>query len=81
MSKGKFDPAAAFYQRLMDDFPKSQMVDFAYNGLGEIAYEKKDYPKALRYFTDGSEKIAAAQKLQRHLSRARENLARARQTG
>ena len=59
----KFDPAAAFYQRLLDDFPKSQMVDFAYNGLGEIAYQKKDYPEALRYFTDGTEKIAAVQKL------------------
>ena len=63
LSKGKFDPAAAFYQRLMDEFPKSQMVDFAFYGLGEIAYQKKDFPKALRYFTDGSEKIAAVQKL------------------
>jgi len=62
-SKGKFDQAAGFYQRLIDDFPKSQMVDYAYNGLGEIAYQKKDYPKALRYFTDGTEKIAATQKL------------------
>jgi len=63
LSKERFDPAAAFYERLMDDFPKSQMVDYAYNGLGEIAYQKKDYPKALRYFTDGSEKIAATQRL------------------
>jgi tetratricopeptide (TPR) repeat protein len=63
LGKGRFDPAAAFYQRLLDDFPKSQMVDFAYNGLGEIAYQKKDYPKALRYFADGTEKIAAVQKL------------------
>jgi TolA-binding protein len=63
LGKGKFDPAAAFYQRLMDDFSKSQMVDFAYNGLGEIACQKKDYTRALRYFTDGTEKVAAAQKL------------------
>ena len=42
----KFDQAAGFYQRLLDDFPKSQMVDFAYNGLGEIAYQKKDYAQA-----------------------------------
>ena len=63
VSQRKFDQAAAFYERLMDDFPKSQMVDFAYHGLGEIAYQKRDYPKALRYFTDGSEKIAAAQKM------------------
>ncbi len=63
LSKGKYDPAAGFYQRLLDDFPKSQMVDFAYYGLGEIAYQKKDYQTALRYFNDGTEKIAAAQKL------------------
>ena len=63
LSKGKFDQAAGFYQRLLDDFPKSQMVDYAYNGLGEIACQKKDYPKALKYFSDGTEKIAAAQKL------------------
>jgi TolA-binding protein len=63
LGKGKFDRAAGFYEKLRDDFPKSQMVDFAYNGLGEIAYEKKNYHKALREFSDGAEKIAAAQKL------------------
>ncbi len=72
----KFDQAAGFYQRLLDDFPKSQMVDFAYNGLGEIAYQKKDYARALRFFTDGTEKIAAAQKLKEiSLGRARALLA------
>lgn len=63
LSKGRFDQATGFYQHLRDEFPKSQMVDFAYYGLGEIAYQKKDYNKALREFTDGTEKIAAAQKL------------------
>ena len=56
-------------------------MDFAYNGLGEIAYQKKDFPKALRYFTDGTEKIAAAQKLKEiSLGRAR-TLACARKAG
>jgi outer membrane protein assembly factor BamD (BamD/ComL family) len=63
LGKGKFDRAAGFYEKLRDDFPRSQMVDFAYNGLGEIAYEKKNYHKALREFSDGAEKIDAAQKL------------------
>ncbi len=63
LSKDKLDQAAGFYQRLRDDFPKSQMLDFAYNGLGEIAYQQKDYPKALREFTEGTDKIATAQKL------------------
>ncbi len=63
LAAGRLDSAAEFYQRLMDDFPKSQMIDFAYNGLGEIAYQKKDYTKALQLFNDGLDKIAAAQKL------------------
>jgi TolA-binding protein len=72
----KFDQAPGFYQRLLDDFPKSQTVDYAYNGLGEIAYQKKDFPKALSYFTDGAVKIAAAQKLKEiSLGRARALLA------
>jgi TolA-binding protein len=72
----RFDQAAGSYQRLMDDFPKSQMVDYAYAGLGEIAYQKKDYPKALCYFTDGAEKIAATQKLKEiSLGRAKALLA------
>ncbi|MGH8093503.1 MAG: tetratricopeptide repeat protein [Chthoniobacterales bacterium] len=63
LGKEKFDRAAEFYRRLLDDFPKSEMLDFACNGLGEIAYQTKNYPRALRYFTDGMEKIAAVQKL------------------
>jgi TolA-binding protein len=63
LSKQKADKAAAFYQRLMEDFPKSDNVDFAYNGLGEIAFQKHDLPGALRHFSDGTEKIAATQKL------------------
>jgi TolA-binding protein len=47
----------------MDEFPKSDYVDFAYNGLGEVALQKNDLPKALSYFTDGTEKIAATTKL------------------
>ena len=39
------------------------MIDYAYNGLGEIAYQKKDFPKALQLFNDGLDKIAASQKL------------------
>jgi TolA-binding protein len=63
LNKAKLEQATGFYQRLLDDYPRSQMVDFAYNGLGEIAYQKKEYTRALGYFTDGTEKIAAAQKL------------------
>ena len=62
-SQQKMEQAAAFYQHLMDEFPKSENLDFAYNGLGEIAFQKNDLKNALRYFTDGTDKIAASQKL------------------
>jgi TolA-binding protein len=63
LSKGKPAQATAFYQHLLDEFPKSDYVDFAYNGLGEMAFQKNDWANALRYFSDGTEKIAASQKL------------------
>ncbi len=63
LAKGKPDAAAPFYQNLMDFHHKSDAVDFAYNGLGEIAFQKKEYPKALVLFTDAVEKIAAYRKL------------------
>jgi TolA-binding protein len=63
LGKQQLDQATKFYQRLLDDFPKSDSVDYAYNGLGEIAFQKKDYNRALRFFSDGADKIAASQKM------------------
>jgi TolA-binding protein len=47
----------------MDDFPKSDVVDFAYNGLGEIAFQRKQYDAALKLFSDAIDKGFASQKL------------------
>ncbi|MDQ6861049.1 MAG: tetratricopeptide repeat protein [Verrucomicrobiota bacterium] len=63
VSQHKPDQARAYYQRLSDEYPKSENIDFAYNGLGEVALQKNDLPRALSYFTDGTEKIAATTKL------------------
>ncbi len=63
LGKGQPDQAKPFYDRLMSEYPKSDYIDYAYNGLGEIAYQKKDLQLALRYFTDGTDKIAASTKL------------------
>ena len=63
LGKGKLDQAKMFYDKLMEDFPKSDYVDYAYNGLGEIAFQKNDFQVALRYFNDGTTKIAASSKL------------------
>ncbi len=63
LGKGKLDQATPFYDRLMENYPKSDYLDYAYNGLGEIAYQKNDLQLALRYFMDGTNKIAASTKL------------------
>ncbi|MEO7931921.1 MAG: tetratricopeptide repeat protein [Chthoniobacterales bacterium] len=63
LGKGRIDQAEPIFQRLMNDFPRSDYVDFAWNGLGEIAFQRKDYPKALTYFTDAIDKAGATTKL------------------
>ena len=55
--------AAARYTRLKEDFLKSDHLDFAYVGLGEIAYQESQYEKALEFFTDAIEKVGASLKL------------------
>ncbi len=63
LGKEKPDQAKPFFDNLMEDYPKSDYLDYAYNGLGEIAFQKKDFQTALRDFTDGTTKIAASQKM------------------
>jgi TolA-binding protein len=63
LGKGKLDDAARFYPQLLEAFPKSDYLDFADNGLGEIAFQKKDFNRALHFFSDGTDRIAASQKL------------------
>jgi TolA-binding protein len=63
LDQGKFALAASMFERLMSAYPKGNFLEFAYDGLGEIAYQNKDYLKALRLFTDAVDKAAAAAKL------------------
>ncbi len=63
LGKNDDDRAAAFFQALMDDYPKSDYLDFAYNGFGQIAFARQDYPKALQFFTDAIDKAGATIKL------------------
>jgi TolA-binding protein len=62
-SKGDADRAAAMYTKLKDDYPKSEYLDFAYVGLGEIAFAKKDYAKAFELFSYAIDTVAAAMKM------------------
>ena len=61
--RGDADRAAEFFNRLRDDYPKSDYLDYAYVGLGEVAFGKKEYSKALELFTDALDKIGASSKI------------------
>ena len=63
LSKGELDKAEPLFKRLMDDYAKNDIVEFAYNGLGEIAYRRKQYEVALKYYSDAIDKVGASQKL------------------
>jgi TolA-binding protein len=63
LSKNETDRAALMYQHLMDTYPKSNDLDFAYNGLGQIALQKGDNEKALSLFSEAIDGFGAVQKL------------------
>lgn len=54
---GKKDTEAAtkYFNILKVDFPKSDHLDYAYNGLGQIALDAKDYKAALKFYTEAAD--------------------------
>jgi len=60
---GHLDKAGAYYAELEKTFPKSEQIDSAWVGLGEIAYQKRDYATALRQFSQAVDKSTSAAKL------------------
>jgi TolA-binding protein len=63
VAKGELDKAEAFFTALQEKYPQSDFLEYAYTGLGEVAYQRKQYEKALGDFTDAVDKAAAAVKL------------------
>jgi TolA-binding protein len=59
LSKKDNDRAAQFYANLREDFPKSDYLDYAYVGLGELAMQKQEYQKALDLFTYAADELAS----------------------
>ncbi len=63
LEKGETDRATTIFNLMRENFPKSDHLDVAYVGLGEIAFKKKDYETALGLFTDALEKVSASMKM------------------
>ena len=63
LEHGEPDRAAKLYNLMRENYPKSDHLDVAYVGLGEIAFAKKDYEKALKLFTDALDTVTASMKM------------------
>ncbi len=63
LGQGQHARAEGIFHQMLADYPRGDYVDFAYHGLGEIAFQKQDYPRALRWCVDAVEKGAANAKL------------------
>ena len=63
LAQNNLDKAKTFYDELIDNFPKNDLTEFAYNGRGEIAYRRGQYNDAYKFFNDAINKAGASQKL------------------
>src|SRR4030095_9894614 len=63
LARGDTAKAGVYYSRLKEDFLRSEYLDFAYTGLGDIAYREKQYDKALELYDTALEKVGAVFKL------------------
>lgn len=60
LEHGEPDRAAKLFDFMRENYPKSDHLDVAYVGLGEIAFSKKEYEKALKLFTDALDSVSAS---------------------
>lgn len=63
LEKGQLDKSEAFYKELMTSFPKSDLLEYAYCGMGEVSLARDQPSDALRWFDDAIEKANADAKL------------------
>jgi TolA-binding protein len=63
LERGDTAKASKFYKELLRAFPKSELLDYAYNGLGQIALLQKKPAEALVAFEAAVDKAGAANKL------------------
>ena len=63
MREGQTPQASLFYHELIDDYGDSAVVDYGYNGVGQIAFNSGDYATAETYFSKALTKGLAATKL------------------
>jgi tetratricopeptide (TPR) repeat protein len=60
LRRDKEAEARAMFDALVNVYPKCEVLDFAYNGLADLAYRAKDYKKALTLYSKALDEVSAA---------------------
>ncbi len=63
LEQGETDKAESFFKELLESFPKSDLLEYAYCGMGETSLAKNQPAEAIRWFDDAVEKANADAKL------------------
>jgi len=63
LERGENDKAEAFFKELLESFPKSDLLEYAYCGMGEAELAKKQPAEAIKWFDDAVQKANADAKL------------------
>lgn len=56
-------PAREMFEQMITRFPKSNVLDFGYVGLGDLAYKAGDFPKALSLYSKAVDDIPSSYRL------------------
>ena len=67
LARKEVDRAEAFYRKLKEEFRKSERVDAGWVGLGDVAYARGDFKKAMELYTYAIERLGAPWKLKEAL--------------
>jgi TolA-binding protein len=63
LDRGELDKAAAFYNELMTSFPKSDLLEYAYDGMGNVELSRHKPAEALYWFDGAINQASADAKL------------------
>ena len=63
LDRGENDKAEAFFKELIASFPKSDLLEYAYCGMGDLSLARNQPANALTWYNDAIEKAAAEAKI------------------
>jgi tetratricopeptide (TPR) repeat protein len=59
LEQGQIDKAELFFKELMTSFPKSDLLEYAYCGMGQVSLARNQPENAIKWFDDAVNKASA----------------------